>query len=90
MEEQEKKSFDQMIDSLKMYQRYELKDKNRKNMEKAWETSFDSLLNKTVTLNKKVPVRVNYTLSGKRGEKNIDAKDKNLIENTNLYKLNLE
>lgn len=52
-------------------------------------TSFDSLLNKTVTLNKKVPVRVNYTLSGKRGEKNIDAKDKNLIENTNLYKLNL-
>ena len=32
MEEQEKKSFDQMIDSLKMYQRYELKDKNRKNI----------------------------------------------------------
>lgn len=62
---------------------------SKKNMEKAWETSFDSLLNKTVTLNKKVPVRVNYTLSGKRGEKNIDAKDKNLIENTNLYKLNL-
>lgn len=56
---------------------------SKKNMEKAWETSYDSLLNKTVTLNKKVPVRVNYTLSGKRGEKNIDAKDKNLIENLN-------
>ena len=30
MEEQYKKTFDQMVDSLKMYQRYELKDKNRK------------------------------------------------------------
>ena len=28
MEEQYKKTFDQMVDSLKMYQRYELKDKN--------------------------------------------------------------
>ena len=27
MEEQYKKTFDQMVDSLKMYQRYELKDK---------------------------------------------------------------
>lgn len=60
---------------------------SKKNMEKAWETSFDSLLNKTVTLNKKVPVRVNYTLSGKRGEKNVDSYDIDLIrkiENINL------
>lgn len=60
-------------------------------MEKAWETSFDSLLNKTVTLNKKVPVRVNYTLFGKRGEKDIDSSDINLIrkiENINLSEFN--
>lgn len=64
---------------------------SKKNMEKAWETSFDSLLNKTVTLNKKVPVRVNYTLSGKRGEKDVDFSDINLIrkiENINLSEFN--
>lgn len=63
---------------------------SKKNMEKAWETSFDSLLNKTVTLNKKVPVRVNYTLSGKRGEKDVDSYDIDLIrkiENINLSKI---
>ena len=32
MEEQYKKTFDQMVDSLKMYQRYEFKDKNRKDI----------------------------------------------------------
>lgn len=60
---------------------------SKKNMEKAWETSFDSLLNKTVTLNKKVSVRVNYTLFGKRGEKDVDSYDIDLIrkiENINL------
>lgn len=60
---------------------------SKKNMGKAWETSFDSLLNKTVTLNKKVPVRLNCTLSGKRGEKDVDSSDINLIrkiENINL------
>ncbi len=59
-------------------------------MEKAWETSFDSLLNKTVTLNKKVPVRVNYTLSGKRGEKDVDSYDIDLIRkigNINLSEI---
>ena len=63
---------------------------SKKNMEKAWETSFDSLLNKTVTLNKKVPVRVNYTLSGKRGEKDVDSYDIDLIrkiENINLSEI---
>lgn len=63
---------------------------SKKNMEKAWETSFDSLLNKTVTLNKKVPVRVDYTLSGKRGEKDVDSYDIDLIrkiENINLSEI---
>lgn len=54
---------------------------SKKNMEKAWETHYDSLLCKTVTQNKKVPVRVNYTLSGKRGEKDVEAFDFDLIHN---------
>lgn len=62
---------------------------SKKNMEKAWETSFDSLLNKTVTLNKKVPVRVNYTLSGKRGEKDIDFNDIELLNEIRKYNITL-
>lgn len=62
---------------------------SKKNMEKAWETSFDSLLNKTVTLNKKVPVRVNYTLSGKRGEKDIDFNDIELLNEISKYNITL-
>ena len=54
---------------------------SKKNMEKAWETHYDSLLGKTVSQNKKVPVRVNYTLSGKRGEKDVEAFDFDLIRN---------
>lgn len=52
---------------------------SKKNMDKAWETSFDSILNETVTLNKKVPVRINYTLAG-RAEKDISPFDLKLIE----------
>lgn len=52
---------------------------SKKNMDKAWETSYDSLLNKTVTMNKKVPVRVNYTRKGKRGERDIESFDIELI-----------
>ena len=52
---------------------------SKKNMEKAWETHYDSLLGKTVSQNKKVPVRINYTLGGKRGEKNIETIDIDLL-----------
>ena len=62
---------------------------SKKNMGKAWETSFDSLLNKTVTLNKKVPVRVNYTLSGKRGEKDVDFNDIELLNEISKYNITL-
>ena len=44
----------------------------KNNMEKVWETFFDSIVGGVVKMNKKVPVRVNYTLD-KRGEK--DASD---------------
>ena len=56
---------------------------SKKNMDKAWETSYDSLLNQTVTMNKKVPVRVNYTCKGKRGEKNIEDVDLRLLTKIN-------
>lgn len=52
---------------------------SKKNMDKAWETSYDSLLNKTVTMNKKVPVRVNYTCNGRRGERDAESSDIKLI-----------
>ena len=54
---------------------------SKKNMEKAWEVCFDSILNKTITIAKRVPVRINYTLTGtgKRGEKNIEPNDIKLI-----------
>ena len=49
-------------------------------MEKAWETSFDDILGETVTLNKKVPVRTNYTFNRKRGEKDIEDFDIKLLD----------
>lgn len=63
---------------------------SKKNMEKVWETSYDSLLNKTVSMNKKVPVRINYTCLNKRGERDVTASDKellSLIEEKNINKL---
>lgn len=55
---------------------------SKKNMEKAWETSYDSLLKKSVSTNKKIQVRVNYTCNGKRSEQdvtNFDIKTINKI-----------
>lgn len=48
---------------------------SKKNLEKAWETSYDSILGSSIKMVKKVPVRVNYTLGKKRGEKNVDEND---------------
>lgn len=50
----------------------------KKNMEKVWETSYDSILGQVIKMNKKVPVRINYTL-GKRNEKSASEFDKELI-----------
>lgn len=57
---------------------------SKKTMEKAWETTFDTTLGKTVKINKKVPVRVNYTCNGKRGEQNVTQFDLELIERIKL------
>ena len=57
----------------------------KKNMEKVWKTSYDSILGQVVKMNKKVPVRINYTL-GKRAEKNIELSDSNLIDSIDYKK----
>lgn len=47
----------------------------KRNMEKAWNTSYDKLLQNTVSVQKKVPVRVNYTLGSRRQEANVSQAD---------------
>lgn len=56
---------------------------SKKNIEKAWETIYDYALGKTITVNKKVPVRISYTCNGKRGEKDITKFDIDLLERIN-------
>lgn len=58
---------------------------SKKNMERVWETSFDSIINDVVKMNKKVPVRINYTL-GKRAEKDVELSDKALIDSIDYEK----
>lgn len=52
---------------------------SKKNMSKAMQTSFDSNIKESITVAKKVPVRINYTLSGKRGERDVNDDDLKLI-----------
>jgi len=52
----------------------------KKNMEKAWETSYDDVLGETISLNKKVPVRINYIYNQKRGEQDFTEFDNQLLE----------
>lgn len=53
---------------------------SKKNIEKAWETSYDDVLGETISLNKKIPVRLNYTYNRKRGEQDITEFDLQLLE----------
>lgn len=55
---------------------------SKKNMEKVWESSFDNIVGDVIKMNKKVPVRVNYT-SRKRSEKDIEQFDVDLISSIN-------
>lgn len=62
---------------------------SKKTMKKVWETSFDPLLGKTVNMNKKVPVRVNYTLDGGgRSETTISALDKAQLDKIQSLPMN--
>lgn len=60
---------------------------SKKTMIKVWETKFDTLLNQTIKLNKSVPVRVNYTCNGKRGERDVSRFDLELLEKINQTSL---
>lgn len=55
---------------------------SKKSLEKVWETSYDEVLDETTKMNKKVPVRINYT-SNTRGEKDVEDFDIELIESIN-------
>ena len=47
---------------------------------RAWETKYDDLLGKTITIAKQVPVFINYSVGKKRFQKTIDEIDMNLLE----------
>jgi DNA modification methylase len=53
---------------------------SKRNVEHSWSTSFDTLIGKTVTQAKQVPVRISYTVGGKRVDKVPDAEDIGLIQ----------
>lgn len=50
------------------------------NIDRAWETKYDSKLQKTIRQVKQIPVLINYSVSGKKFEKRLDAFDIALIE----------
>lgn len=55
----------------------------KKNMSKLIETVFDPILNKTISIAQKTPVRTNYILNGKRGEFDIAGYEKELLKKIN-------
>ena len=57
---------------------------SKKSMATVWESRFDTILNNVIRVNKKVPVRVNYTLD-KRGEKDISSYDLELLQKIEEY-----
>ncbi|MEA1992065.1 MAG: DNA methylase, partial [Thermodesulfobacteriota bacterium] len=53
---------------------------SKRNVERSGSTSFDSLIGEAVTQAKQVPVRISYTVGGKRFDKVPDAEDLRLIQ----------
>lgn len=60
----------------------------KSSLEKVWDTEYDSILQDTVTVRKKLPVRINYVLSGKRGSKSVDESDMAHYEKWKSYAVN--
>jgi len=60
---------------------------NKKNMDKAFETNFDEILQTTTSANKTVPVRINYTLGKGRQEKNLEVKDYEIINKIEQFSI---
>ena len=53
---------------------------NKRNVERAWITKFDTSLKKSVRQAKQVPVSISYSVSGKKFQKKPDAYDLELIK----------
>ena len=53
---------------------------SKKSAKKAWATSYDDIINDTIKENKKQLVRINYTSPTKRGEKDADKADFDLLD----------
>ena len=56
-------------------------------MEKVHDTYFDTILGTTISITKKVPVRINYIIGNKRGEHDITSLDKELLDRINRIDL---
>lgn len=52
----------------------------KRNLERSWTSFYDNLIDKTVTIAKQVPVRINYSVGNKRYEKIPDENDMILLE----------
>lgn len=62
----------------------------KRNMNKVWETNYDPVVNKVVKTVRKVPVRINYTLNGHRGEKDVESSDIQLLEKIKSLKITMQ
>lgn len=51
----------------------------KRNLERSWTTSFDPLIKESITQAKQVPVKINYTVSGRKFEKIADQDDYALL-----------
>lgn len=58
---------------------------SKKNMKKVHETLYDTLLRSSISITKKVPVLINYTINGKRGERPITSDDIDVIRRINQF-----
>lgn len=56
---------------------------SKKNLDKAWKTVYDKVLDEVINQVKQVPVLINYTVDNKRYEKKPDEFDMELIEKIN-------
>lgn len=60
---------------------------NKRNMERAWTTKYDSAIEETVRQAKQIPVLINYKAGGKRFEKTPDENDLNLLDKIEKSKI---
>jgi len=64
----------------------------KKQLNKVWENSYDSISKKIIKLAKSIPVQINYVYNNKKFNKTPDSNDLKIIENSNEYlqKINIK